>query len=235
MDIEKGLQALGLSQNETKVYLALVEMGSSKAGKIAKATKIQRSSCYEAVNSLLNKGMVSFAVVGKIKFFQATSPRRLLEIVKEQEDIAKEILPKLSEKHKATKITGQVRLFKGKKGVISVLNDIVRDGSDNCVFGSEGQIRQKLPEFHNQFIRMLKERKIKVREIGRQGTSKTNLENTRFVPKAVSSPVSTNIYGDKIAIIIWTDEPEAIVIENSAAALAYKNYFEFMWENAKKS
>jgi sugar-specific transcriptional regulator TrmB len=234
MDLERGLGVLGLSQNEIKVYLALVDFGSSKAGKIAKATKIQRSSCYEAVNSLLNKGLVSFAIVGKIKFFQATSPRRLLEIVKEQEDVAKQILPKLSEKHKATKITGQVRLFKGMKGVVSVLNDIIRDGSDNCVFGSEGQLRQKMPEFHRQFIRQLKENKIKVREIAREGSSKTNLENTRFVPKAVNSPVVTNIYGDKIAIIIWTDEPEAIVIENSAAAEAYRNYFEFMWKNARK-
>ena len=33
---------------------------------------------------------------------------------------------------------------------------------------------------------------------------------------------------------VWTDEPEAIVIENAAAAKAYKSYFDFMWKHAKK-
>jgi hypothetical protein len=42
------------------------------------------------------------------------------------------------------------------------------------------------------------------------------------------SSTVTNIYGDKIAIIIWTDKPEGIIIENAAAARAYKSYFDFM-------
>ena len=48
------------------------------------------------------------------------------------------------------------------------------------------------------------------------------------------SPAVTNIYGDKIAIIIWTDEPEGIIIENAAAAKAYKSYFDIMWQQANK-
>ena len=38
---------------------------------------------------------------------------------------------------------------------------------------------------------------------------------------------------DKIAIVIWTDEPEGIIIENASAAKAYKSYFESMWKYAK--
>ncbi|MBI4143919.1 hypothetical protein HY486_01600 [Candidatus Woesearchaeota archaeon] len=49
-----------------------------------------------------------------------------------------------------------------------------------------------------------------------------------------SSPAVTNIYGDKIAILIWTDEPEGIIIENSAAAKAYKSYFDIMWSIARQ-
>ena len=36
-----------------------------------------------------------------------------------------------------------------------------------------------------------------------------------------------------IAIIIWTDEPEGIIIENPAAAKAYKSYFDVLWKSAK--
>ena len=56
----------------------------------------------------------------------------------------------------------------------------------------------------------------------------------RYLPNISESPAVTNIYGDKIAIIIWTDEPEGIIIENAAAAKAYKSYFDFMWEKSKK-
>jgi len=51
--------------------------------------------------------------------------------------------------------------------------------------------------------------------------------------KVEESPAVTNIYGDKIAIIIWTDEPEGIIIENALAAKAYKSYFDFMWKHSK--
>ncbi|MBT5342306.1 hypothetical protein HOL59_01860 [Candidatus Woesearchaeota archaeon] len=75
-----------------------------------------------------------------------------------------------------------------------------------------------------------------VREIVREdrATKTSNPKQTRYVKKNVISPVVTNIYGDKIALIIWTDEPEGIIIENEAAAKAYRSYFEFMWEHAKK-
>ena len=45
----------------------------------------------------------------------------------------------------------------------------------------------------------------------------------------------TKIYDDKIAIIIWNNVPEAVIIHNAHnkdAALLYKNYFDFMWKNA---
>ncbi len=62
----------------------------------------------------------------------------------------------------------------------------------------------------------------------------SNPKQTRYVSKSFESPVVTNIYGDKIALIIWTDEPEGIIIENEAAAKAYRSYFEFMWGHANK-
>jgi hypothetical protein len=46
--------------------------------------------------------------------------------------------------------------------------------------------------------------------------------------------ITTNIYSDKIAIILWTDVPEAIIIKNKEAHDAYKDYFEVLWKDAKK-
>jgi sugar-specific transcriptional regulator TrmB len=234
-NIEKALENTGLSGNEVKVYLTLNKHGSMKAGKISKEAKLDRSSVYNAIKLLMEKGLVSYVLVGKVKWFQAVGPKRILEYLKEKEEDIKEILPELQETHKANKVEGQVRLFKGIKGIKSVFLDIIRNGEDNYVFGSEGQFSENMPEFAYQFKRMKKEKKIKTYMICRKDKPEIDVQTAyhKYLPKITESPAVTNIYGDKIAIIIWTDEPEAVVIENKAAAKAYKSYFDFMWKNGK--
>jgi sugar-specific transcriptional regulator TrmB len=205
-----------------------------KAGRIAKKSGIDRSSCYNSLRNLLQKGLASYVLIGKVKWFQATGPKRLLEYVQEQERDVKEILPALDARHKAEKIEGQVRLFKGIKGVKSIFLDIIRSKKKNLVFGSEGQFSGRMPEFVKQFDRMKKENRIKTKLILRKGRNEydSSISEHRYL-NVHKSPAVTNIYGDKIAIIIWTDEPEGILIENKAAAKAYKSYFDIMWKAAE--
>jgi len=229
------LENLGFSPNEIKVYLTLNKEGSTPVGRISKLAKIDRSSCYNAMKLLQEKGLVSYVLIGKVKWFQVTGPKRILDYLREQEEEVKEILPNLHAIHKAKKVEGQVRLFKGIKGIQSVFLDIARTGKDNFVFGSEGQFSERMPEFAFQFDRLKKENKIKTQMIIRKGKKELDKKTTtyKYIPNIPESPTVTNIYGDKVAIIIWTDEPEAVVIENPAAAKAYKSYFDFMWKNAK--
>ncbi len=235
MKIETVLENMGFSPNEIKVYLTLNDHGSTKAGRIAKLAKIDRSSCYNALKSLTEKGLASYVMIGKVKWFQATGPKRLLDYLKEQEEDVKQIMPELHARHKASKIEGQVRLFKGVKGVKTIFLDIARKGADNYVFGSEGQFSARMPEFAKQFDRLKRENDIRTKMIIRKNRQELDTKRTdyRYIDTNVESPTVTNIYGNRIAIIIWTDEPEGIIIENKAAAKAYKGYFDFMWRHAE--
>lgn len=234
-EIQSVLEKLGFSPNEIKVYLALNDHGSTKAGRISKLAKIDRSSCYNSLKTLVEKGLVSYVLIGKVKWFQAAGPKRLLEYIQEQEDDVKQILPELDARHKAAKIEGQVRLFKGIKGVKSIFLDIIRTGEDNFVFGSEGQFSKRMPEFALQFDRLKREKNIKTKLILRRGRKELDSStSTHKFLQVTESPAVTNIYGNKIAIIVWTDEPEGIIIENAAAAKAYKSYFAVMWDAAQK-
>ncbi|MDH3352902.1 MAG: hypothetical protein OEL87_00455 [Nanoarchaeota archaeon] len=236
MKVETTLEKIGFSPNEIKVYLTLNKNGSTKAGKISKLAKIDRSSAYNSLKSLQEKGLVSYVNIGKVKWFQVTGPRRILDYLKEQEEDVKEILPQLQEAHQSQKVEGQVRLFKGNKGVRTVFLDMIRTGENNYVFGSEGQFSTRMPEFALQFDRMKKEKKIHTKNLIRKDRKELDMKTSehKYAPGVAESPAVTNIYGDKIAIIIWTDEPEAIIIENAAAAKAYKSYFDFMWKYGKK-
>ncbi len=237
MQVQKVLENLGFSPNEIKVYLTLNDRGSNKAGKIARIAGIDRSSCYNALKSLMEKGLASYVIIGKIKWFQATGPNRLLDYVREQEAEIKDILPELSARHKAAKVEGQVRLFKGVKGIKTIFMDIIRTREDNFVWGSEGQFSVRMPEFQGQFERLKRENKISTKLILRKGRKELDsaLSEHRFVSDIAQSPAVVNIYGKKIAIVIWTDDPEGIIIENESAALAFKSYFDFMWKRADKA
>lgn len=236
VEAEKALKKIGLSPNEIKVYLTLNDHGSTKAGKVAKLAKIDRSSAYNALKLLQERGFVSYVLIGKVKWFQATGPKRILDYLKEQEEDINSILPMLHERHKRVKVEGQVRMFKGIKGVKTVFLDIIRTGKDNYVFGSEGQFSTRMPDFAYQFERMKKEKGFKTKLLTRKGRDRIGVKRYsehRYLPNIAESTAVTNIYGDKIAIVIWTDEPEGIIIENPAAARAYKSYFDFMWKHSK--
>ena len=87
------------------------------------------------------------------------------------------------------------------------------------------------------FVKELEKRKIKVRHIVRRGKEihPSRTTTVRYFPLAFKeTTITTNIYAGKIALIIWTEPPEAIIIENKAAYESYKDYFELLWKNARK-
>ena len=55
---EEIYESLGLSPNEGKIYEALVEHGESSISEIAINAKIHRRNAYDAINHLINKGLV---------------------------------------------------------------------------------------------------------------------------------------------------------------------------------
>ena len=224
-----------LTENEAKTYVALVERGSMKAGKVAKEAGVDRSSAYNALNSLIRKGFVSYVKIGRVKWFQAASPEALRGFLRRKLSAVEEALPELKKKHAAAKLEENVRLYKGLEGVRVVLEDILESGESNRMFGSEGQVEENMPLFARKFVSLMQKKRIPVRSIVREGRAlkEATHRRVRRIPMRTKSPVVTNIYGNKIAVIVWSNPPEAILIENKRAADAYKEFFDFIWANAK--
>ncbi len=120
MDIYTDLEKLNLTKNEIKVYLTLLKIGSSKAGSIAKETMMDRSSVYNALRLLLEKGIVSYVINANSKVFSAANPNKILDYFQEKEEIAKRIIPKLEGLYSETKEKENVSMFKGYKGVKTI-------------------------------------------------------------------------------------------------------------------
>ncbi|MEM4641300.1 MAG: helix-turn-helix domain-containing protein [Candidatus Pacearchaeota archaeon] len=239
-EIKAALERFGLSSNEAKVYLTLLKLGSAMAGKIAKEAMLDRTSCYDSLKRLLKKGLISYALEANRKLFKSEDPKKLLLFLKEKQEDIEKIMPELLSIYKKEKEKYNVTLYKGYKGIKSVFEDILKEakGKENLVIDSSGVFVEKMPYYAPHFIKGLEKNKIRVRHIVRKGKnihpSKTT-EVRFFSKKLKETTVTTNIYNDKIAIILWTDVPEAIIIENKGAADCYRDYFEILWEHAEKT
>ena len=105
------LQELGLSITESKVYLALLDLGSGLAGEITKKSQINRTNVYDALERLIEKGLVSYVVSANRKIFEPVNPERLKEILEEKEENLKKILPELQLKFKENKSIRNFHLY----------------------------------------------------------------------------------------------------------------------------
>ena len=65
------LEELGLTKNESKVYLALLELGSTAAGPLIKKIGMHRAAVYDIIDLLTGKGLVSYVIKANRKYFEA--------------------------------------------------------------------------------------------------------------------------------------------------------------------
>jgi len=105
------------------------------------------------------------------------------------------------------------------------------------IIGASPLAYEILQFYFKWFDKRRKENKIKTRIIFNKSDKKPKipLSEIKYLPEKYSSPLAVNIYGDKVAIILWSkDNPFAIVIKNKEISEGYKKYFELMWRIAKK-
>ncbi len=228
------LEKIGFTVNEAKVYLSLIRMGPCFAGKIAKEAFMDRSSTYNALKQLIERGIVSTVYENKRTIYVPADPKKIVDYFKEKEELAQRILPQLREQFGGVE-TKRVSFFQGYKGLKTLFEDILAHaGKEYYVLGSEGHFREKMPYYAPSFVKRKEERNIRTKMLIRKGRVPSGSKQTvyRKIPSNVGSPVTINIYNDKVSIILWEEKPEAILIEHRLVAETLKSYFVFMWEHA---
>ncbi|HEU5114152.1 MAG TPA: helix-turn-helix domain-containing protein, partial [Candidatus Paceibacterota bacterium] len=79
------LVEIGLSNYEAGVYLTLLEHSPASAGFVAKKLRYSRSTVYAALDKLTAKGLVGTTYKNGVKQFMAEQPKRLGEMLREEE------------------------------------------------------------------------------------------------------------------------------------------------------
>ncbi|MDD5110010.1 MAG: helix-turn-helix domain-containing protein [Patescibacteria group bacterium] len=124
MDTVELLGNLGLTQQETQVYLSLLERGSLLVSHLGRDTGLHRPTVYTALSGLRKKNLVTVAPKGRQKFYHAESPEKLQFIFGTLKAEYEKLLPVLKAMHQHQGRRPMVRFWEGRNGMRGVLEDI---------------------------------------------------------------------------------------------------------------
>ncbi|MFH1585718.1 MAG: helix-turn-helix domain-containing protein [archaeon] len=228
------LKESGLTHNEALVYQALLKLGPSLAGRISQKTGLHRRTVYDTTEMLIKKGLIGYILKNNRKLFEAASPERFIDILREKENSINEILPEMMDIYKSTKEKQETNFYKGRQGLKTIFQDQLEDNKEVLILGASQAAFEVLPFYFKWYDKNRIKKRVKVKIITSQELKKKiPLSKIRTIPQKYTNPLAINIYKDKVAIILWKKDALAIVIKNKEVAEGYKQYFELMWKIAK--
>lgn len=252
------LEELGLTLSETRIYLVLVQIGSSQTGVISKAAGIHRQHVYHTLNSLEEKGLIE-KKLGKITHYSAIPIEKGLSILikRRQKEISilKAKSQKIIEKLKKEKDTQHLpvqeesnfTIVYGREILIQRLKETLRKSSSSVeVITSPVRFSVAIHNFANEYRKALK-RGLKIRiatekhvvEKTALGIVRKLARNPNFQVKDFSEPTEAiiTIFDNKEAFVSLSAtahlKKTSGIWSNDASFIALtQNYFKTKWESS---
>jgi len=246
MILEK-LIDFGLSHNEAKVYLALMELGSSTVTQIARRAKVTRTNAYHLLNSLLVHGLASMNQ-GKGKIvFSAEKPERLLFMMKEKMDEmerqfkdAENLIAELRTVHKGPEQQMKVRYYEGNEGIITVYEDMLRSRTKIIEYSSAEERQKFSSDYFQKYYARRTARGLETSSVMAQAPEALKLKErdplsfsvTKIVPEDFKTGTDISVYDDKVAIASLK-EKFAVIVESPEVSAALRKLLTLAHERAE--
>lgn len=243
--IKQQLLKIGLKDKEIKIYLTLLSLGKGTVSDIARKISINRTTVYNPLDSLLQRGFVYKIILGKRIFYSPEKPKKIISVLEEekrkinisQENIRK-IIPELENLYTDSFNRPKVSFYGGKSGVFDVYEQIVDTWQDvYSVFSPKSFFSLFSYEQNDKLLMKLKEREVKLFNL----IEKTDETYKRLEIKKYNSFVKNKILPDELKFstdllvtkdrlaLISFDSLTAVVIEDKAIADMQRNFIKFVW------
>ncbi len=242
------LEQIGLSKNEIKIYFALLELEQSSATPIVKKSGIPNSKVYSTLDKLIKRGLVSYVIKNNVKYFQASDPENIIDLLNEKEkqlsqqrkEIEK-LIPQIEYKRKLAKNVQEATIYEGFDGIKvafnNILNKVPKNNEYHVFTLGEELEKSELKHFFRDYHKKRIQKKIKVKLIANEKIrtifKKYHIYknmNVRF--SKLKLPTGIFIYEDYVMTVVWLGDPTAFVIKSKNNAEKYKDFFNEMWKTA---
>ena len=163
------LTALGLQDNEARVYLALLELGRGNVTEVSKAAGLNRTSGYDILERLGTLGLVNRSTLGKKKLiYIAEPPGAIKQYLENKKNLYQTRLNKVDDLifnlNSLTKGADKpiIKFFEGRKGIKNIYLHTLQ--AKETIL-STLDLSQYLPEFDDFGVDYINQRlKLKIKE-----------------------------------------------------------------------
>ncbi|PIR04375.1 MAG: hypothetical protein COV59_00830 [Candidatus Magasanikbacteria bacterium CG11_big_fil_rev_8_21_14_0_20_39_34] len=251
MNLKKDLQKLGLSENQSLIYLACLQLGIDSVAHIAKYAGIKRPTAYLVLDDLMEMGLVSRVQKEKKNQYRAEDPKKLLLDFHAKQELAKEIFPNLQAIYNIDPEKPNIKVSEGVSGVKNVYHELFtflyhNKDEELLLFGSLKDAKQYFEaEVIDFFIRAMSRSNNPIFEIGNddhetrkyyRAASKLNPNHNIRLVRNEGDFYQTDcmIYGNTVVILSVKDEIFATTIESKNIAHTYRTLFRMAWKSGKR-
>jgi sugar-specific transcriptional regulator TrmB len=246
------LAEIGLTPGEIKTYLALLKLGSTSTGPLAKESGVSRSKLYAILDKLEKKGLAGHVEKQGVIHFSAVEPSKVQDLLTQKEQQLQKLkqdfetfLPQLEAFHKDAQQETQVTVYQGLKGLQAAHEHTylkLKHGEKYYYLG----VPAYQPKISHFYWKRDHERRQKTGVkanilfnadadpgILKQRNSYKGCD-ARFMPIKIQTPAM--IFGYKDTTCIAIQHPIIITIEivNQQIADSFKAYFDAFWKMSKK-
>ena len=245
--IEKLLK-LGLSDNEAKVYLAMLELGPATVIEISAKAGINRPTTYVQIENLKKLGLASTQLKGKKTLYIPESPDHLEMVLRNEADSIQNkkheleaSLPRLMALFQSSDNKPQVRFFEGKEGIAKIQDEFLKNKSKEVIsISSADDVIAVFPNHPQKYTTRRVQAGIKSRLIytSQKGPFLKNdsalLREVRFLSAdKFKFALDMTVYDDTVAIANLRGSLFGVIIKNEAIADSFKNLLNLIWESAE--
>ncbi len=236
------LRQIGMTEREIKVYIALLELGKTTTGPLIKKSKIPSSKVYHTLDRLMGRGLASYVIISKTKYFQATSPENIVLNLESKIKNVEELIPELKQMQFLALDIQHAEVYESMSGLKAAFNNIletVKQGEEYLVFTLGDELKsEELKRFFSIYHTKRIGKKIKVRLIANKKIKEIFSKYHSYQGMAVrytdlKLPTGIFIYEHKVMTVVWEENPACFVITSKRNAQRYKDFFEEIWDTAE--